>query len=108
VKPRELLNRIRGSKSWTEKLALVKDQVPGTNFDWLIPPLIGALHALEDHPESKSSYMLPNGQIDLEGLHKDTLAAFGKDLARAIQEGNSKLFREWAIAIDAWHTHKPM
>jgi hypothetical protein len=35
------------------------------------------------------------------------MAAFGEDFAIAFKNGNSDFFREWADAVDAWHSHKP-
>ena len=108
MKPHERLARIRASKSWSERLALARDRVPGTRFDWLIPHLLGALRSLEEHSKPRGKYMLPSGQIDLAKMAKDDLAAFGQDLVSAIQTGNSKLFRDWSDAVEAWHGHKPM
>lgn len=108
MKSRERLQHIRQSKSWTERLALARDRLPGTPFDWLIPDLLGTVRSLDLHPWKRpKSYFLPDDRIDLAALNRDDLAGFGEDLARAVASGNSQLFRDWADAVDAWHKHKP-
>ena len=107
MKTRERLNRIKKSKSWTERIALARDHLPGTKFDAFIINLLDTLQSCELHPAQKRKYFSPKTGVDLAAMNTDTLAAFGEDLARAIQRGNSKLFREWADAVDTWHNHKP-
>lgn len=48
-----------------------------------------------------------NGQVDLAGLNVLTLYSFGADLAQAVADGNSDLFRQWADAIDQAKAFRP-
>jgi hypothetical protein len=107
MKTRERLERIKESKSWTERLELARDHIPGTWFDAHIKMLLDTLQSCELHPPQKRKYFSAQTGVDLAALNADTFAAFGADMAQAIQNGNSDLFREWADAVDAWHRHKP-
>ena len=108
MKTRERLARIKKSKSWTERLALAKDRLPGTRFDIELPFLIGALQAHRNYsPAKRDLVKLPDGLPGLGALALITLSDFGVELATAVADGNSELFREWADAIDTWKSHKP-
>ncbi len=107
MKTRERLERIKEGKSWTERIELARDHLPGTRFDALIKNLLDTVRSCELHPPQERKYFSAKTGVDLASLNADTFAAFGEDMARAIQSGNSKLFREWADAIDAWQNHKP-
>ena len=102
MKTRERLKKLRNSKSLYYRLQLARDSEPGTEFDSLIRRL---LHGL-DHLERESE--LPkNPRAELVAFANDDMRLFGHDLAQAIKNGKSNVFRKLADAVDAWHSHKP-
>ncbi|MEI8290665.1 MAG: hypothetical protein WCH99_14445 [Verrucomicrobiota bacterium] len=65
-------------------------------------------NTLGHRPVKRESYMSKDtGLIDIAGMNHDFMAAMGLDFAQAFKKGNSKFFREWADAVDAWNNHKP-
>jgi len=107
TKAAERIERINKSKSWTERIALARGILPATRFDTIYLLVTDALRYRESHAAQKREYYSPKTGVDLEALNTDTLAAFGEDMARAMQNGNSDLFREWVNAIDEWHRDRP-
>ena len=109
MKIRERLKNIRQEKAWYRRKLLVDDQLPGTKFDLEIGAALQALATLRGGSKKRSpSYIMQNGQIDVVRMAEDTLRAFGEDFAAAIKNGNAKLFRDWADAVEQWHEHKPV
>jgi len=113
MKTKEKLSRLRQSKSWTERMLLARDRLPGTPFDTEIQCLVECLKQIEEmrdrgtaQPCFRETYVHDKG-LDLEGLNSHSLQSFGEQMTRAMIEGDSGLFREWAKAIDTWHAHKP-
>jgi len=102
MKNRERLKQMRETKSLWHKIKLAEDVLPGTPFDGRIHHLLSAFDYLESGQQDKEQ-----DRFKVRAMAMETMGAFGSDLMRAFKNGNSKLFREWADAVDAWHSHKP-
>jgi len=111
MKTRERLERIKKSKSWTERMKLARDHLPGTRLDAIFEQIMDTLRSMEEsgyRPKGREDhYILQTGRIDIAAMNHDHMAAFGENFAIASKNGNSDLFREWADAVDAWHSHRP-
>jgi hypothetical protein len=93
------LERIRVSKSWTERLALARGRLTGHRLEHWLEHAISAWRIFNSD--------IPNGSLSVRDLTKDMLLGFGADLARAAADGNSKLFRDFADAVDLRKSHVP-
>ena len=89
MKPKDRLAIIRDKRStFAKRFMAVADRIPGTKFDREIT--LARMYPLK--PDDPCF---------------DEFAAFEQRLFTAIKDGDSKLFRQLARAIDSWHSHKP-
>jgi hypothetical protein len=111
TKAAQRIERINKSKSWTERMMLARDHLPGTQFDRTIIAWMDTLNSMETngHRQAKrvSYFSKESGHIDLAAMNHDSMAAMGEYFATAFKEGESNFFREWADAVDKWHNHRP-
>ena len=93
MKTKEKNQRLRESKTNLDRLALARDEIPGSEFDDLI-----AKAMLYSRPSPDDFW-----KTQFEKWH----LFFGRSLAKSISDGNSDYFRRLADGIDLWKKHKP-
>jgi hypothetical protein len=103
MKTRERLNRLKTSGSFEQSIMLSEDYFPGTKFDSHIYLMRQCLNALEKQRVEKSCF---KKQIDVEYYTKK-LTNYGVAFAKAVRDGNSQFFRDWADCVDRWRDHEP-
>jgi hypothetical protein len=96
MKNKERNQRLQEAESNLDRLALARDEIPGSQFDDLIAD---AMLFSRSPDEAGFDYW--------KSLSEKQFLSFGHLLARGIVEGNSGFFRSLADAIDLWREHKP-
>jgi hypothetical protein len=99
MKQKARLSAIRRTRLPVRKLQLALDNIPGTQWDFLIERSQLALR----WEQSQSECTRVIGKRELE--HFGHFLAVS--IARAIKTGNANLFRGLADAIETWRNHKP-
>lgn len=123
MKTRERLKKLKGAKSWKEKMRLASDDFPGTDFDGLFRDMAEAwTHTHRNDPAklqkarcpmAKSWSKIDNRKLDAETIREgDNWArafyeGIGGCLADACVRGESEFLRELADALDVWKRHTP-
>lgn len=104
MKARKRLDAIKKTEHWVTRRALVQDHVPGTEFDFWIDRVSGAIRYAKYFPEADLTKKDDVGAR----LRNSTLLSFGEMLGEKVAARDSGFFRRLADALDTWRTHKPV